>query len=124
MPGSWWQRNWRNAVRNRDSWQKLLKKALGSKGAVVPMMMMMMMYETKNDCLQMPQSYRVLRKSDNMSKFGGDTQMCVCAHVHVHTKMQAHSPVISNVYTFLFRKKSKQRISISLVIPTCALLVT
>ena len=26
------ERNWRNAARNRDSWQKLLKKALGSKG--------------------------------------------------------------------------------------------
>ena len=26
------ERNWRNAVRNRDSWQKLLKKNLGSKG--------------------------------------------------------------------------------------------
>jgi hypothetical protein len=34
------ERNWRNAARNRDSWQKLLKKTLGSKGAVVPMMMM------------------------------------------------------------------------------------
>jgi len=36
------ERNWRNAARNRDSWQKLLKKALVQKGAVVPMMMMMM----------------------------------------------------------------------------------
>jgi len=35
------ERNWRNAARNRDSWQKLLKKALAQKGAVVPMMMMM-----------------------------------------------------------------------------------
>jgi len=26
------ERNWRNAARNRDSWQKLLKKALGQKG--------------------------------------------------------------------------------------------
>ena len=26
------ERNWRNAVRNRDSWQKLLKKALAQKG--------------------------------------------------------------------------------------------
>jgi len=25
-------RNWRNAVKNRDSWQKLLKKALAQKG--------------------------------------------------------------------------------------------
>jgi len=25
-------RNWRNAARNRDSWQKLLKKALAQKG--------------------------------------------------------------------------------------------
>jgi len=32
MPGSWEERKWRNAARNRDSWQKLLKKALGSKG--------------------------------------------------------------------------------------------
>ena len=36
------ERNWRNAARNRDSWQKLLKKTLAQKGAVVPMMMMMM----------------------------------------------------------------------------------
>ena len=36
------ERNWRNAARDRDSWQKLLKKALAQKGAVVPMMMMMM----------------------------------------------------------------------------------
>ena len=35
------ERNWRNVARNRDSWQKLLKKALAQKGAVVPMMMMM-----------------------------------------------------------------------------------
>jgi len=26
------ERNWRNAVRNRDSWQNLLKKALAQKG--------------------------------------------------------------------------------------------
>jgi len=26
------ERNWRNAARNRDSWQKLLKKALTQKG--------------------------------------------------------------------------------------------
>jgi len=26
------ERNWRNATRNRDSWQKLLKKALAQKG--------------------------------------------------------------------------------------------
>jgi hypothetical protein len=26
------ERNWRNAARNRDSWQKLLKKALDQKG--------------------------------------------------------------------------------------------
>ena len=50
-PKLWWEdgvmedarklgeRNWRNAARNRDSWQKLLKKALAQKGAVVPMMM-------------------------------------------------------------------------------------
>jgi len=25
------ERNWRNAARNRDSWQKLLKKALAQK---------------------------------------------------------------------------------------------
>jgi len=25
-------RNWRNAARSRDSWQKLLKKALAQKG--------------------------------------------------------------------------------------------
>jgi hypothetical protein len=31
-----------NAARNRDSWQKLLKKALAQKGAVVLMMMMML----------------------------------------------------------------------------------
>ena len=31
MPGSWGERNWRNAARNRDSWQKLLKKALAQK---------------------------------------------------------------------------------------------
>jgi len=37
------ERNWRNAARNRDSWQKLLKKALVQEGDVVPMMMMMMM---------------------------------------------------------------------------------
>ena len=43
MPGSWGERSWRNAERNRGSWQKLLKKALDLKGAVVPMMMMMMM---------------------------------------------------------------------------------
>jgi hypothetical protein len=34
------ERNWRNAARNRDSWQKLLRKALAQKGAAVPMMMM------------------------------------------------------------------------------------
>ena len=33
--------NWRNVARNRDSWQRLLKKALDQKGAVVPVMMMM-----------------------------------------------------------------------------------
>jgi len=27
-----WERNWRNAARNRDSWQKLLKKVLAQKG--------------------------------------------------------------------------------------------
>jgi len=27
-----WERNLRNAARNRDSWQKLLKKALAQKG--------------------------------------------------------------------------------------------
>jgi len=37
------ERNWRNAARNRDSWQQLLKKALTKKAAVVSMMMMMMM---------------------------------------------------------------------------------
>jgi len=26
------ERNWRNAARNRDSWQNLLKKALAQKG--------------------------------------------------------------------------------------------
>jgi len=26
------ERNWRNAVRNRDSWQKFLRKALAQKG--------------------------------------------------------------------------------------------
>ena len=26
------ERNWRNAARNRDSWQKLLKKAMAQKG--------------------------------------------------------------------------------------------
>jgi len=26
------ERNWRNAARNRDRWQKLLKKALAQKG--------------------------------------------------------------------------------------------
>jgi len=26
------ERNWRNAARNRDSWQKYLKKALAQKG--------------------------------------------------------------------------------------------
>jgi len=26
------ERNWRNAARNRDSWRKLLKKALAQKG--------------------------------------------------------------------------------------------
>ena len=26
------ERNWRNAARNRDSWQKLLKKALAQNG--------------------------------------------------------------------------------------------
>jgi hypothetical protein len=26
------ERNWRNAKRNRDSWQKLLRKALAQKG--------------------------------------------------------------------------------------------
>jgi len=26
------ERNWRNAARNRDSWQELLKKALAQKG--------------------------------------------------------------------------------------------
>ena len=26
------ERNWRNAARNRDNWQKLLKKALAQKG--------------------------------------------------------------------------------------------
>jgi len=35
--------NWRNAARNRDSWQKLLKKALAQKGLLCQMMMMMMM---------------------------------------------------------------------------------
>jgi hypothetical protein len=34
------ERNWRNGARNRDSWQKLLKKVLAQKGAVVPTMMM------------------------------------------------------------------------------------
>ena len=28
-------RNWRNAGRNRDSWQKLLKKALAQRGCCV-----------------------------------------------------------------------------------------
>jgi len=37
------ERNWRNAARNRDSWQKLLKKVLAQKGAVVVMMMMMIL---------------------------------------------------------------------------------
>ena len=41
--GSWGERNWRNAARNRDSWQKLLKKVLAQKGAVVVMMMMMIL---------------------------------------------------------------------------------
>jgi hypothetical protein len=26
------ERNWRNAARNRDSWQKFLRKALAQKG--------------------------------------------------------------------------------------------
>jgi hypothetical protein len=47
MSGSWGERNWRNGARNRDSWQKLLKK-VGSKGAVVPMMVMMMMMMMMN----------------------------------------------------------------------------
>jgi hypothetical protein len=34
------ERNWRNAARNRDSWQKLLKRPWLKRGAVVPMMMM------------------------------------------------------------------------------------
>ena len=33
MPGSLGERNWSNAARNRDSWQKLLKKALVQKGS-------------------------------------------------------------------------------------------
>ena len=40
------ERNWRNGARNRDSWQKLLKKSLVQKGAVVPMMMMMSVIES------------------------------------------------------------------------------
>ena len=28
----WGERNWRNAARNRDSWEKLLKKDLAQKG--------------------------------------------------------------------------------------------
>jgi len=28
----WGERNWRNAARNTDSWQKLLNKALAQKG--------------------------------------------------------------------------------------------
>ena len=32
MPGSWGERNRRNGARNRDSWQKLLKKALAERG--------------------------------------------------------------------------------------------
>ena len=43
MPGRWGDRNWRNAARNRDSWQKLLKKDFGSKEAVVPVTMMIIM---------------------------------------------------------------------------------
>jgi len=40
------ERNWRNAARNRDSWQKLLKKALDQKGPLCKMMMMMMKMTT------------------------------------------------------------------------------
>jgi len=32
MPRRWGERNWRNAARNRDSWQKVLKKTLAQKG--------------------------------------------------------------------------------------------
>ena len=48
MTESLGERNCRNAARNRDSWQKLLKKTLAQKGAVVPMvkMMMVMMIKT------------------------------------------------------------------------------
>jgi hypothetical protein len=34
------ERNWKNIARNREIWQKLLRKAMAQKRAVVPMMMM------------------------------------------------------------------------------------
>jgi len=37
------ERNWSNAARNSDSWQKLLKKALAQMGTLVPMMMTMIL---------------------------------------------------------------------------------
>ena len=56
----------------------------------------------------------------------GETDRCVCSrtYAHTHTNMQAHCAIISKVYMFLFRKKSRLRIRSSLVIPTCTLLAT
>jgi len=34
------ERNWRNGAKNRDCWQKLLRKTLAQKGPVVSMVMM------------------------------------------------------------------------------------
>jgi hypothetical protein len=32
MSGSWGEKNWRNAARNKGGWQKLLKKAWAQNG--------------------------------------------------------------------------------------------
>jgi hypothetical protein len=64
-----------------------------SKLCVCPLRCYYWLYETKNDCLQTPQNYRVLCNSDNMSKSWGDRQMCArtyaCTHTHTHTHKDA-----------------------------------
>jgi hypothetical protein len=60
------ERNWKNIARNREIWQKLLRKAMAQKRAVMPMMMMIIRTEPSNRYAGMsgmyPEVYVVLVK--------------------------------------------------------------
>jgi len=70
-------------------------------------------------CLRVTEFYA----NQTRPKVGG-TDRCVCVLMYTCTQRCKHTVQLLPKYAFLFRKKSKLRIRISPVIPTCTFLVT